>query len=142
MPRGRCLPLALGIKTRRNGKARYPLRFRACAAFHFSAGVVQRLPSTPAVLLPRFSVTRLTAKYLAAGERVKERCRRRTRRHSPFLQAFAIRFCIVLTDLLTRSQLISYQLSGRRESADTGFSMCSTMQPSLKKIRTFSAFMR
>lgn len=137
IPSGRCVPLALGMNTRRSGDARYPRRSRSCAAFHFDCGVVQRLPSTPAVLLPRFSVTRRTARSLAEVERVSIRWRAFTFRQLPFLQAFAIRICIARTVRCTRHQSIWCQFCGRWESADVGCSRCSTMLPSSPRIRAY-----
>lgn len=122
------------MNTRRSGDALYPLRSRSCAAFHFDCGVVQRLPSTPAVLFPRFSVTRRTARSLAEVERVSIRWRFFTFRQLPFLQAFAIRICIARTVRCTRYQSIWCQLCGRWESADIDCSRCSTMLPSTPRI--------
>jgi len=65
IPKGRVLPLALGMLIRLNGSGRYP-RCRICpTAVILDFGVDHSLPSTPAVRLPRFEVTRLTANTLA-----------------------------------------------------------------------------
>lgn len=125
------------MNTRRSGDARYPRRSRSCAAFHFDCGVVQRLPSTPAVLFPRFSVTGRTARSLAEVEHVSIRWRAFTFRQLPFLQAFAIRICITRTVRCTRHQSIWCQFCGRWESADIDCFRCSAMLPSSPRIRAY-----
>lgn len=54
-------------------------------------------PSTPGVLRPVFSVTRLTASALAENERVNMRCKALTLRHCCSCVAFAIRNCSFFT---------------------------------------------
>lgn len=70
-----------------------PCRLRLHIPCHFSFGVFHVLPSTPGVLLPVFSVTRLTAKALPESERVRIRCSSLTRRHCSCRVAFAIHSC-------------------------------------------------
>lgn len=97
MPRGRSLPLALGILMRLRGRGLYPLLFSWLRAFHFASGVLQVCLSTPGVLFPLFSVTRLTAVALAEKERVNMRCRAFALRNWPSREAFAILNCSFLT---------------------------------------------
>lgn len=127
IPKGRSLPLALGIKTRRNGRGLYPRRFNSPMAAHRRSGVSHSVRSTPAVRLPWFSVTRRTANNLPHNERVNIRCRVFTRRQLPTDVAFAIRICIPRTFRSTRCQSTSGQLFGALESADTIVGLCSLM---------------
>ncbi len=105
-------PLLFGIWTRLNGLARYPffLNFRIplnllCGVFHIS-------PSTPAVLLPLFSVTRLTAKARPPNERVRMCCKALASLGFPSLKAFTIRTWRRRTFLLTLHHLILCQSIG------------------------------
>ena len=118
MPRGRSFPLALGIKTLRNGRGLYPRRFNLPMASHRRSGESHSSRSTPAVRAPWFCVTRRTAYNFADNVRVSIRCRAFTLRQSPSRVAFAIRICIPLTFRSTRRQSTAYQLSGAWESAD------------------------
>src|ERR1700754_2503311 len=121
MPRGRSFPLALGIKTLRNGRGLYPRRFNLPMASHRRSGESHSSRSTPAVRAPWFCVTRRTAYNFADNVRVSIRCRAFTLRQSPSRVAFAIRICIPLTFRSTRRQSTAYQLSGAWESADPVF---------------------
>ena len=111
MPNGRFLPLLLGMYTRRNGSGWYPLCVSDCDAFNLDIGVAQILPSTPAVLFPAFSVTRLTARSLPLCERVSRCCKAWTLFYLPACMALAIRACSRVTSCVTSSQLIWSQLS-------------------------------
>ena len=121
MPRGRSFPLALGIKTLRNGRGLYPRRFNLPMAAHRLSGESHSSRSTPAVRAPWFCVTRRTAYSFADNVRVSIRCRAFTLRQSLSRVAFAIRICIPLTFRSTRCQSMAYQLSGAWESADPVF---------------------
>lgn|GEM_PF-2557088 len=121
MPKGRSFPLALGIKTLRNGKGLYPRRFNLPMASHRLSGDSHSSRSTPAVRAPWFCVTRRTAYNFADNMRVSIRCKAFTLRQSPSRVAFAIRICIPLTFRSTRRQLTAFQLAGAWESADPVF---------------------
>ena len=118
-PRGRSFPLALGIKTRRNGMGRYPRRFNRPMASHRTSGDFHFSRSTPAVRAPWFIATRLTADALAENERVRDRCKAFTLRQSLSCVAFAIRICIARTFRSTRRQLMSPHRCGMPEGADS-----------------------
>ena len=81
-------------------------------------GVSHSSPSTPAVFLPWFSVTRLTASAFALNERVSIRCKAFTLRQLPSCVAFAKRFCTTLTFRYTSFQSIKAQCSGACEDAE------------------------
>ena len=104
-------------------------------ASHFWVGVSQSARSTPAVRLPWFSVTRLTASALAENEWFNDRCRVFTRRQSLSSVAFAIRCCVVLTCRSTRRQSMACQSRGSREDAEPlsleAFLMLSSLVESL-----------
>src|SRR5690349_11485609 len=121
MPSGRSFPLALGIKTLRNGRGLYPRRFNLPTASHRLSGESHSSQSTPAVRAPWFCVTRRTACSFADNVRVNIRCRAFTLRHLPSRVAFAIRICIPLTFRSTRRQSTACQLSSAWESADPVF---------------------
>lgn len=121
MPRGRNFPLALGIKTLRNGRGLYPRRFNLPTASHRLSGVSHSSRSTPAVRAPWFCVTRRTAYNFADNVRVNILCRAFTLRQSLSRVAFAIRICIPLTFRSTRRQSTSCQRFGAWESADPSF---------------------
>ncbi len=121
MPKGRSFPLALGIKTLRNGKGLYPRRFNLPMASHRLSGDSHSSRSTPAVRAPWFCVTRRTAYNFADNMRVSIRCKAFTLRQSPSRVAFAIRICIPLTFRSTRRQLTAFQLASAWESADPVF---------------------
>ena len=105
-------------------------------AAHRSSGESHNSRSTPAVRLPWFSVTRLTADALAENERVSIRCKAFTLRHLRPCVAFAIRICIPLTFRSTRRQLISPHRCGTPESADLTLRLGSLMLLSfLKKMK-------
>ena len=91
IPKGRFFPLLLGIYTRLSGRGLYPCRSNLDIAAAFFLGVSQISPSSPGVLLPRFSVTLLTANALPLNEWVSKRCRGLTLRHLPSCTAFTIR---------------------------------------------------
>lgn len=90
-------------------------------AANFSVGVSQSCRSTPAVLLPEFSITRLTARARALNEWVSQRCKAFTLRHWPACVAFAKRCCMTFTFLCTRCQSMLIQSSGAREVAEPVF---------------------
>jgi hypothetical protein len=122
------LPLALGMYTRRRGCGRYPLWcLNTLTASHLLVGESHSSRSTPAVRLPWFSVTRLTARALAANERVSDRCRAFTLRQSPSCVAFAIRICVVLTCRITHGQSIDCQHVGTCEDAEPPLPMIFSM---------------
>ncbi len=128
IPRGRSLPFALGMKTRRNGCGLYPLDcFSVLIASRFRGGESHSSRSTPAVRLPWFSVTRRTAKALAVNERVNDRCRAFTLRQSATCVAFAIRICVVLTFRSTRCQSMACQSCGSCEDAEPLRAMIASM---------------
>jgi hypothetical protein len=85
------LPFFLGMYFRSSACARYGRSSSPFTPAIFSAGVDQRLPSTPAVLLPSFSVTRRTANTLALYEPASGRCRACALRRLPHCIAFTIR---------------------------------------------------
>src|SRR4029453_11356858 len=84
------VPVLFGIYTLRTGRVRYPCWHRVVTAWALCSGVSQMTPSTPGVHVPRFSVTRLTARILAENEWVSRRCRARTCPHLPACVAFTI----------------------------------------------------
>src|SRR6185503_17799618 len=82
MPNGRNpLPLLFAMYTRRKGRERYPRCLKECTADAFFVEVFQITWSTPGVLLPWFSVTRLTAITLPLNEWVNSRCKACTLPH-------------------------------------------------------------
>src|SRR2546426_6168951 len=66
-------------------------------ALDLALGVCQITLSTPGVFLPRFSVTRFTAKALAAKEWVSSRCKAFTLPQRPSRVALTMRACSLLT---------------------------------------------
>ena len=106
------------MNIRRNGKGRYPRLSNLSSAAYFICGVSQTCRSTPAVRLPRFSVTRLTANALAENERVSHLCRAFTLRQLPDAAAFASRICMTLTFRWTFRQSMAIQSVGACEAAE------------------------
>src|SRR5579871_1670114 len=88
MLRGRFLPFFLGMYTRFRAQGWYPRCFRPLMALFLFGGVFQITPSTPAVFLPGFSVTRLTAIALPENEWVSRCCKALTLPHLPSFLAF------------------------------------------------------
>jgi len=134
MPKGRSFPLGLGMNTRLRGLGLYPSSFNISTARAFAFGVFQVSPSTPGVLAPWFSVTRLTANLLAAIEWVSRFCNLLTLPLLPSLSALAICFCRLNTFLLTWFQSVSCQFevsvrltSGIATSVFSWFSELSIM---------------
>src|SRR5919197_5819346 len=82
---------------------------RRSIACHFALGVSSTTPSTPGVFLPRFEVTRLTARSLAAIERVSRFWSFLIKRHLPAFVAFTIRVWSRRTAALARRQLTRCQ---------------------------------
>ena len=111
------LPFFFGISTRLKGEDLYPLFFRLYMASALATGVLQVSPSTPAVLLPLFSVTRFTAIAFAENERVSSCWSFLTIRQRPSAVAFTIRACKFLTFLWHLAQFMSYQCSKLSEDA-------------------------
>jgi hypothetical protein len=64
IPRGRFVPFGFGLYTRRRGRVWYPRCRSWCLAMPVLTGSVQVTLALPGVLLPWFSVTRLTARAL------------------------------------------------------------------------------
>src|SRR5215510_6595270 len=90
------------------------------AAFCF--GRSQVMPSTPGVRLPRFSVTRRTAKALPLNEWVSRCCRALTLPHLPACVAFTIRAWSRRTVCLTRCQSMACHSTVSWEAAPATFS--------------------
>src|SRR6516164_1255878 len=91
IPRPRCLPLPLGMYTRRSGCGWYPRRRRAAKAADLASGVFQRTPSTPAVVAPELLTTRKMARARPPNECVSRWTRALTLFHLLSATAFTIR---------------------------------------------------
>ncbi|ETR65465.1 MAG: hypothetical protein OMM_06038 [Candidatus Magnetoglobus multicellularis str. Araruama] len=107
IPSGRFLPLLLGMYILLSGDARYPFFLSCWIPSDFRFGVFHSSLSIPAVRLPLFSVTRLTAKARPPNERVRICCKALTSLYFPSRKAFTIRTCRRRTFRLTFFQLIS-----------------------------------
>src|SRR6266853_2726382 len=92
--------------------------------------------STPAVRLPSFSVTRLTANALPANERVRNRCSALALRQSCSFTAFAIRICSRLTVRCTLVQSMLFQGLNAAEDADAQAIL--TCCPPVEALQLFS----
>lgn len=90
---------------------------QSCYPLRFFLGKFQVSPSMPAVLLPRFSVTRRTAKALPLNEWVSRCCKAFTLPHLPASIAFTIRVWSRRTLALTFRQSIWFQSTSWWEDA-------------------------